>query len=423
MSTNHRRNTKIVQSNNLRMKLRHRHYQQHQRRDNDPNNEIGGANCCYYYDKPSPTLIDSTKPCDLPAPHKMCRKNPLDRQFFEDQESIEYTKDDSHNSHTKYNVHDNQLGWSRKNISATMERFKPVLSPSSTSGTSSSTSHHSPNTPHNIDYSYAYYEPGAIMCHSNIPTPEEAGPSTMLPRNSMRALSLINRNQRMPMSNRHIFHTRYAHENIYEDIPYEKHSRRVSSAQSLNNEQGCTKKEFQNILSNHYRVLEELNLSVEELLMSSSLPAEPLMIKRTSTVKPCIVDTIGQQITSIELTNEHTIKSPINEIVVCEDSGFSGSSSGASCSYVGGLRKKKSIITRSLRRSSEPSCESISKVAIYGSCRTSEHTPSLVIDEISETNAGIFVNHNDDVAPTIKLKNKNNLSQKKMKFFLWDRRS
>lgn len=294
-------------------------------------------------------------------------------QFPDDPDSIEFCLDEEPAAAARYykdtggrsrhhKTYDPQVRWSRNNIAVTMERFQPIASPSSPSESSSCTSHQ--------DYSYAYYEPGAIMCHSNIPTPEDvAGPSVPPPPNSMRALLLKTKeksHKTLP-GNRHTYTTRYGtHENIYEDVSDEKHhgTRHASSEQSLT-ERGCTKKEFQHILNNHYRVLEELNLSVEELLMSSSPPSnvepQPVMAKR---IVP--VDALTSHFVAMELKED--MRSPVSELIVGEDSGFSGSSSGAS--YIGSLRNYKTAITRSLRRSSAPNCGSAG--TIYGSCRTAK---------------------------------------------------
>lgn len=465
MATNHRRtnnnNNNIVQVHHplkSKSKQRHHHHhhqqqQQQQNRHDDLTNNVmcGGANCRYYYgDSSSPTFPDLTPPCDMPTPHKsLCRKLPSHHQF-DDPDTIEFCVDDemavtcakyykdSSRQHHRHKTYDPSMRWSRNNIAATMERFQPIASPSSASESSSCTSHTS-QTSHNShqDYSYAYYEPGAIMCHSNIPTPEEvAGPSAMPPPNSMRALLLKckERHQKSP-ANRHTYQTRYGtHENIYEDVSDEKHSRLVSSAQSLNNDRGCTKKEFQHILNNHYRVLEELNLSVEELLMSSSPPPTsepaPLMIKRVPTVQSCVVDTLGTQLTSLELKDDH-MKSPVSEmLVIGEDSGFSGSSSGAS--YIGSLRNYKTAITRSLRRSSAPNCTGTvaSNGTIYGSCRTAKYPPpSSMMRTTTAAAANMPAAYNGcgtaTTTTTVKFKHEKSpdASQKSLKFALWNRRS
>lgn len=460
MATNHRRihnnnnntnnnNNNIVQVHHplKQSKSKHRHHhQQHQqiqRHDDIPNGTMCGNNCRYYYDSSSPTFPDLTPPHDMPTPHKsMSRKVPSHHQFGDDPDTIEFCMDeeagakfykDSHRM--RHKTYDPQVRWSRNNIAVTMERFQPLSSPSESSSCASQ----------HQDYSYAYYEPGAIMCHSNIPTPDEvAGPSSMPPPNSMRAL-LMKSKERQQKSNRHTYQTRYAtthdnvhgnqHENIYEDVSDEvKHNRLASSAQSLNNDRGCTKNEFQHILNNHYRVLEELNLSVEELLMSSSPPqsVEPMLIKRVPTVQSCVVDTLGTQLTSLDLKDEH-MKSPVSEFVIGEDSGFSGSSSGAS--YIGSLRKYKSAIC-SLRRSSAPNCEAnattpraatVTNGTIYGSCRTAKYPPTttLVHHPVEHTMRPMTNGHGYNTTTTVKLKHEKSpdASHKSMKFQLWTRRS
>lgn len=293
------------------------------------------ANSCRYYygSSSSPSFPDLSPPRDMPQnlkPHKTLGRKI--QQFSEDPDSIEFCLDDEpsvsaryfKNGHCRNKTYDPQVRWSRNNIAVTMERFQPITSPSSPSESSSYTSHQ--------DYSYAYYEPGAIMCHSNIPTPEEvAGPSVLPPPNSMRALLIKTKEKpiKSQSTSRQAYNT---HENIYEDVSDEKHRRLASSAQSLN-ERGCTKKEFQHILNNHYRVLEELNLSVEELLMSSSPPKDPLLVPIVRTSQPCVTS-LSTEMLSLDIKDD--MRSPVSELVVGEDSGFSGSSSGAS--YIGSLR-------------------------------------------------------------------------------------
>ncbi|XP_037041043.1 uncharacterized protein LOC119077833 [Bradysia coprophila] len=360
------------------------------------------ANSCrYYYGSSSPSFPNLSPPRDMPQPHKTVSRKI--QQFSEDPDSIEFCLDDEptvsaryfKNGHCRHKTYDPQVRWSRNNIAVTMERFQPITSPSSTSETSSYTSHQ--------DYSYAYYEPGAIMCHSNIPTPEEvAGPSNVLPPpNSMRALLI--KTKEKPNKSQSTSRSYATHENIYEDVSDEKHRRLASSAQSLN-ERGCSKKEFQHILNNHYRVLEELNLSVEELLMSSSPPKDPALppiVSRAS--QPCVT-TLSTEMLSLDLKDD--TRSPVSELVVGEDSGFSGSSSGAS--YIGSLRNYKTAITRSLRRSSAPNCSSGSGT-IYGSCRTAKFP--------NESRIGSFYG-------TSQTKDNKSLdsSQKSLKFSIWNKR-
>ena len=156
--------------------------------------------------------------------------------------------------------------------------------------------------------------------------------------------------------------------------------------------------------------------------MSSSPPPEPapLMIKRAPTVQSCVVDTLGTQLTSLDLKDDLHV----GEIVIGEDSGFSGSSSGASCSYIGSLRKKKSIITRSLRRSSAPNCTGTvsSNGTIYGSCRTAKYPPSSAIVEHTVHTSATAPMYN---SCTVKIKHEKSPEsmQKSLKFALWNRRS
>lgn len=452
-NTNHNNNNIVQVHHPLKQsKSKHRHHhQQHQhqsqiaRHDDIPNGAMCGNNCRYYYDSSSPTFPDLTPPRDMPTPHKsMGRTVPSHHQFDDDPDTIEFCMDEEagmtmatgakyykDSNRMRHKTYDPQVRWSRNNIAVTMERFQPIASPSSPSESSSCTSHQ--------DYSYAYYEPGAIMCHSNIPTPDEAaGPSALPPPNSMRALLMKSkeRNQKAMSANRHTYQTRYGtHENIYEDVSDEvKHNRLASSAQSLNNDRGCTKNEFQQILNSHYRVLEELNLSVEELLMSSSPPqsAEPMLIKRVPTVQSCVVDTLGTQLTTLDLKDEH-MKSPVSEFVIGEDSGFSGSSSGAS--YIGSLRNYKTAITRSLRRSSAPNCAPANTSAaaivtngtIYGSCRTAKYPPTttLVHHPVQHTMRPMTNGQCYNGTTTVKLKHEKSpdASHKSTKFALWTRRS
>lgn len=410
METHSSRRATLQVHQSKHQKQKQRHYQ----RKDDMAATMCANSCRYYYDSSSPTFPDLTPPRDMPQPRKtpICRGSP---QFPDDPDSIEFCLDEEPAAATKYykdggrqrhRTYDPQVRWSRNNIAVTMERFQPIASPSSHSESSSCTSHQ--------DYSYAYYEPGAIMCHSNIPTPEEvAGPSVLPPPNSMRALLLKTkeRSHKTLPANRHTYTTRYGtHENIYEDVSDEKHSRLASSEQSLS-ERGCTKKEFQHILNNHYRVLEELNLSVEELLMSSSPPSEPPPVLLKRSPQTC-VDTLSKQLSSMELKDD--MRSPVSELVVGEDSGFSGSSSGAS--YIGSLRNYKTAITRSLRRSSAPNCEnSAVSGTVYGSCRTAKFPHELRQGSFYNTVAVKPLKSAADKSP--------DSLHKSSKFALWSKRS
>ncbi|KAI9581982.1 cell wall protein RBR3 isoform X2 [Glossina fuscipes] len=216
---------------------------------------------------------------------------------------------------------EHQVKWSRKNIAATMERFEPTQHHSSSSTSSleygfaasvvtpsSTPSHHSQQqispapsqtyhgvagatAPYNHVYSYAYYEPGAIKCHTNIPQKDGptaimpassaiAGTSKSPPRNSIRAL--LAKSFRSKSSNgqstssspsaddRHTYTTRYGTtENLYEEVNDQK-IRKVLSDNRIATTN--VKEELRRVQHNHFRVLDELNLSLEALIMPQTPP-------------------------------------------------------------------------------------------------------------------------------------------------------
>lgn len=245
--------------------------------------------------------------------------------------------------HKNYKTNDPQVRWSRNNIAMTMEYFEPI------SSTSSPTKRYG----NQADYSYAYYEPGAAMCHSHIPTVGKSGPSTSTSSpKSIRALLSKPKNEtnNLDPKNRHMYTTRYGtQENIYEDVSsIGARLGSESSVQSINT-QGCAKTEFENILHNHYRVLEELNLSVEELLLSTTTKTN--FSHRKISKRPSKPHTKFRN--SGMLNGKNDFHTSMHELMIGEDSGFSGSSSGAS--YIGSLRNYKTALTRPLRNSSETS--------------------------------------------------------------------
>lgn len=259
--------------------------------------------------------------------------------------SVDYPKEHTYDRIQRIKhqaTNDPQIKWSRNNIALTMEYFEPISSTSTPKRYSSQT-----------DYSYAYYEPGVAMRHSNIPKPNMLKPDRLngskgsSPK-SIRSLLSKPSNDKTT-SNRHTYTTRYGtQENIYEDVSsIGTRSILESSSRSLNTQE-CPKVEFQDILHNHYRVLEELNLSVEELLLSTTKKVNLLsprkMLKRSS--KPRTKNRHSNNIGS-----KSDFPSSMHELLVGEDSGFSGSSSGAS--YIGNLRNYKTALTRSHRNSTE----------------------------------------------------------------------
>ena len=149
------------------------------------------------------------------------------------------------------------------------------------------------NVPYNHVYSYAYYEPGAAKCHTNIPPKDEASaivpaplvtvppPSKSPPRNSIRALlaksfrSKSNSGQSTSSSpsgtdERHTYTTRYGTtENLYEEVNDQK-IRKVLSDNRIATSN--VKEELRRVQHNHFRVLDELNLSLEALIMPETPP-------------------------------------------------------------------------------------------------------------------------------------------------------
>ncbi|XP_044573501.1 hornerin [Drosophila ananassae] len=176
--------------------------------------------------------------------------------------------------------------------------------------------------PFNHVYSYAYYEPGAAKCHTNVPAQGSAGSSgsgsasvsvsgsgsgsvQMLPRqaekspprNSIRALLAKSFRSKSSSTShghghghghgqstssspsaeerdRHTYTTRYGTtENLYEEVSDQKirkvlSDNRIASASSVGN----VKEEQRRVQNNHFRVLDELNLSLEALIMPPTPP-------------------------------------------------------------------------------------------------------------------------------------------------------
>lgn len=291
------------------------HYQKYQNKI-DPKNKEG---CCRRNDYSKSTIVDQDSPG---GSHKKCHERT--------QQQIRQPPTDHP-----------QVKWSRNNIAMTMEYFEPISSTSTPKRYSSQT-----------DYSYAYYEPGAAMRHSNIPkmltTDQPNGQSARSSPKSIRSLLSKPKTDKTERSNRHSYTTRYGtRENIYEDVSsFGPRPDLESSSQSLNT-QGCSKIEFQDILHNHYRVLEELNLSVEEMFLSTTTKKNilsPRKILKRST-KPSKSRTKARN--SDIISSKNVYPSSMHG----EDSGFSGSSSGAS--YIGSLRNYKTALTRSHRNSTE----------------------------------------------------------------------
>lgn len=295
-----------------------------------------------------------------------------------------------------------------------MERFEPTSKTSTPTHNNSKTIHHQQQ--HN-SYSYTYFEPKVeLRQFQNTPGRDSidsinvAGPShqasatqmhpqPLPPPNSMRALLMAtNRNsglivpstssssastKSIPGSMRHMYTTRYGtQENIYEEIGSEHYRTRMlltggQSMISLN--QSMVEEEFRRVQTGHRRVLGELNLSVEAMLMPSTPPSdspteeednEPTTTATAARVRSEANILLADLLASVEPTDE--LLSPIsaNAIGVGDmDSGFSGSSSGASC--VGSIRYRAgSAMSTIPTRSSTPNGigANFGNCSVYGSC-------------------------------------------------------
>lgn len=149
--------------------------------------------------------------------------------------------------------------------------------------------------PFNHVYSYAYYEPGAAKCHTNVPAQGGPAPSSLShhghskspPRNSIRALlaksfrskSSSHSGQSTSSSpsaeerDRHTYTTRYGTtENLYEEVSDQKIRKVLSDNRIATSGAGNVKEELRRVQHNHFRVLDELNLSLEALIMPPTPP-------------------------------------------------------------------------------------------------------------------------------------------------------
>lgn len=184
--------------------------------------------------------------------------------------------------------------WNRNNIAATMERFEPV------------------------DYSYAYYD---------------AGHHLSMPSSSKKASRQRGRGG-VPKERtaRHNYVTRYGtEENIYEEITdgsrnCPKH-RYVPRQSLVSLDRSVVEEEVRRVESRHKRILGELNLSVEAMLMPECESPDSERAEDRDHI---------EELLRVGPTDE--LLSPASCNPPDLDSGFSGSSSGAS--YVGSLRRK-----------------------------------------------------------------------------------
>jgi Rho guanine nucleotide exchange factor 10 len=164
------------------------------------------------------------------------------------------------------------------------------------------------------DYSYAYYVPGPPTRHTNVPS---RYPGTYR-EGSYRT--------------RHTFLTRYGtEENIYEEISEVARARLRPQQSIMSINQSLVEEELRRVQSGHRRVLGELNLSIEAMLMPSSSREGSDDTDREGETEDQLADLL-----TIGPTDELLSPVPLVDL----DSGFSGSSSGASYrSAAGSLRR------------------------------------------------------------------------------------
>lgn len=214
-----------------------------------------------------------------------------------------------------------------------MERFEP------------STSSHRRKHQH-YDQSSSRMPPtydGSIEISHNIPLLDRitAGPSYRKPTpNSMHSLTMHRHNNGAGRSgSRHMYTTRYGtQENIYEDIEAEHRLAMLNGGQSMISlPQSMVEEEFRRVETRHRRVLAELNLSTEAMLMPSTPPSHSLPDEQYVNSEH-----LSELLQSVEITDEPL--SPASGSVIGTgdmDSGFSGSSSGASC--MGSIRYRNGL--------------------------------------------------------------------------------
>lgn len=221
-----------------------------------------------------------------------------------------------------------------------------------------------------------------------------AGPSRPPPPNSMRALMMTASRNALKMSPqmRHMYTTRYGtQENIYEEITSEERLRLLSGGHSMMSlhQTSSVEEEFRRVQSRHRRVLGELNLSVEAMLMPSTPPSEsPIAAAAAAASSTAPESDTPEKTSSTTRLNELlNVVGPTDELLSpvsihaasnnCHsnsnnnntgdiDSGFSGSSSSGGASYLGSLRYKNGLPTRSSTPNGHSSASS--------SCRSSQRS-------------------------------------------------
>lgn len=347
------------------------------------------------------------------------------------------------------------MKWSRSNIVATMEPFEPAASLSSSSTSISSSGHDTANKHHSTgphEYNYAYENsPSRTSLResksSSQSTPNSrtncsvAGPSRPPPPNSIRALlSKGSRHALYPMGTlRHMHASHYGtQENIYEEIANDERMQLMSAGQSLISlNQTMLEEEFQRVQTRHRRILGELNLSVEEMLMP------------TTSVSDCVTIDIpgnkargGSEISDDgskdggNLDDLLSVVGPTDELLSPAsshtigmngdmDSGFSGSSSGAS--YVDSLRYNRNS---NPTRSSTPNGSTLAYSVQNSSCRSSRRSQDDSMGASSTSSGGggscgkSFITSLNPTKETVtnQLNYTNGMTKNKPKDSFWNRK-
>lgn len=231
-----------------------------------------------------------------------------------------------------------------------------------------------------LDYAYAYYEPGAPMRHKNVPgLYDEAGPSRPPPPNSIRALlSTVRKNNMQRASDSCSLHASTmgpkSHDNVYEEVnDAEKRRMLCASGSIVSLNHSIIEEEFKRVKNRHQRVLGELNLSVEEMLM----PPPPKAYITTSSMDFLVH---GEEIDGLAGAGSN------NNVNIDMDSGFSGSNS----SYIGSLRYQKSCTTKKGTSTLLTINQSDSGSSVYGGSSVSTTDEIGMISLSSRSSSSLF---------------------------------
>lgn len=209
--------------------------------------------------------------------------------------------------------------------------------------------------------------------------------SRMPTPSSIRALLMVaNRNNvsRLPTSKRHLrFGTQ---ENIYEEITSEERLRLLSGGHSMMSlhRTSTFEEEYRRVQNRHRRILGQLNLSVEAMLMpSSSFSNSPTEENADSHIGEND-DAQGECSNSNNVRPTDELLSPTsahqNHINGDIDSGFSGSSSSGNASCLGSLRYRNDLYIRPSTPNSQSSSRSFHRSnEDPGILMVSPHNPTI----------------------------------------------